>query len=284
MSTALPELPQHGIRQATVAGCELRYLRIGTGRPVILLHTLRTQLEYYLSLIDRLDTSRYEVIAVDLPGHGHSAAPRVDYTAGYFTEVAEGLLEACDVSEAIAVGDSIGATIALSLAARANPRIAHVVAVNPYDYGRWGGIRRSSALADVLFTAMQWPVAGPVVARSGTRGVLRRVLEGGLHDASALPAALVDELHRCGSLPGHARAFRSLNRQWRTWIAARQHSPAIGAPVSVVTGCAAWPRAGERAANSHAIATARTVPVDRCGHFASLERPETIAEIIGEIA
>ena len=40
------------------------------------------------------------------------------------------------------VGESIGASIGLILAARGNPRIVHVVAVNPYDYGRWGGTRR----------------------------------------------------------------------------------------------------------------------------------------------
>jgi pimeloyl-ACP methyl ester carboxylesterase len=34
------------------------------------------------------------------------------------------------------VGESIGASIGLILAARGHPRVLHVVAINPYDYGR----------------------------------------------------------------------------------------------------------------------------------------------------
>jgi pimeloyl-ACP methyl ester carboxylesterase len=249
--------------RASVAGAELRYLRTGTGRPLVLLHTLRTQLEYFDPLVERLDTTRVEIVAVDLPGHGQSTAPSVDYTADYFA-------------------DSIGGTIALTLAARGNRRIAHVIAVNPYDYGRWSGIRRSSLLANVLFTTMLWPGIGPVVARSGNRQVLRRVLEGGLYDPHALPASLVDEMHTCGSLPGHARAFRSLNQEWRTWIAARAHYAAITLPVTLVYGSDDWSHPSEREANARAIPAARTVSLERCGHFASLEKPGSVAQLIGE--
>jgi pimeloyl-ACP methyl ester carboxylesterase len=282
-TTRLPESLRAALQRAEIAGAEIRYLRIGSGKPVVLLHTLRTQLDYFRPLIERLDTGRMEVIAVDLPGHGHSDAPAVDYTADYFADSVEQLLDLLEVREAVVAGDSIGATIALTLAARANPRIAHVLAVNPYDYGRWGGIRRSSFLANVLFTAMLWPGIGAVVAHSGNRWVLRRVLEGGLYDRRVLPAALVDEMHRCGSLPGHARAFRSLNQEWRTWIAARGGYQKIALPVTLVYGGDDWSRPSEREANARLIPDARRVLVERCGHFASLEKPEAIAPLIGEL-
>jgi hypothetical protein len=41
---------------ATGVACELRYLRLGAGRPVVLLHPLRMQLEYFEPLIKQLDT------------------------------------------------------------------------------------------------------------------------------------------------------------------------------------------------------------------------------------
>jgi pimeloyl-ACP methyl ester carboxylesterase len=223
------------------------------------------------------------VIAVDLPGHGRSSAPSLDYTADYFADSIEQLLERCDLRETIVAGDSIGATIALTLAARGNPRIAHVVALNPYDYGRWSGIRRSSLLANVLFTAMLWPGIGPAVARSGNRWVLRQVMKGGLHDPRVLPASLVDDMYACGSLPGHARAFRSLNQQWRTWIAARAGYAKITLPVTLVYGSDDWSRPDEREANARAIPGARTIALERCGHFASLEKPEAVAQVIAEV-
>ena len=131
-----------GIHRTAVNGGDVRYLRAGSGTPVVFVHTLRTQLEMFLQVIEQLDTTQVEVIAIDLPGHGESTAPPVDYTAGYFTDAVEGLLAHLDLHKAVFVGESIGASIGLILAARGKPRIAHVVAVNPYDYGRRGGTRR----------------------------------------------------------------------------------------------------------------------------------------------
>src|SRR5947209_8459123 len=132
-------------QRTNVLGCELRYLRGGRGPTVVLLHTLRTQLEYFFPLVHALDPE-LEIVVPDLPGHGRSEAPAVAYTAAYFTDVMAGLLEACRLSNVLLVGESIGGSIALALAARRNPRVARVVAINPYDYGRGGGIRRSSTL------------------------------------------------------------------------------------------------------------------------------------------
>ena len=178
------------------------------------------------------------------------------------------------------VGESIGASIGLILAARGNPRIAHVVAVNPYDYGRWGGARRSSPLNNIVFTTILWPVLGPIVARAGTPGLLRLVLAGGLHDWHKLPPGLVGEIARCGRLPGHARAFRSLCLQWRTWLSARAQYGAITLPVTLVYGDEDWSRPAERDANAREIPGAHLVTLKATGHFASLETPKEIADLI----
>src|SRR3974390_1666896 len=67
----------------------VRYQRRGDGRPVVLLHPLRMQLEYFDPLCAELGDADVELIAIDLPGHGHSGAPAVDYTASYFTNAVE---------------------------------------------------------------------------------------------------------------------------------------------------------------------------------------------------
>src|ERR671930_1948137 len=190
------------VHRASVNGADIRYLRVGRGKPIVLLHTLRTQLDYFDRLREYVDTGRVEVVASDLPGHGESSARAGDDTAGYFTDTVGAWLDVLELRDAVVVGESIGGSIALALAARGDPHVADVVAVNPYDYGRWGGIRRSSALANVLFTAMLWPVVGSVVARTETKAILRGVLRGGLHDPAALPAELVEKLSRCGRLSG----------------------------------------------------------------------------------
>jgi len=262
----------------------MRYTRTGSGRTLVLLHTLRTQLEYFDGLIAQLDTARFDAIALDLPGHGRSTAPRVAYTAAYFTDAVAGALDALDLQDAVVAGDSIGGAIALGLAARHHPRVGAVVAINPYDYGHLGGVRRSSPTANAVFTTMQWPLIGPIVARSGFQPILRRIVLGGLHDRSKLPPPLLDELLRCGALPGHARALRSLAREWQTWIDARAAYERIALPVSLVYGPDDWSRPAEREADAELIPGARTVTIERCGHFASLERPQEVAALLAAAA
>jgi pimeloyl-ACP methyl ester carboxylesterase len=266
--------------RTTLNGCEIRYQRLGAGVPVVLVHTLRTQLEYFRALIDEIDGTRYDVIALDLPGHGESTAPRADYTADYFSDAVEALLEHCGLHDAVLVGESIGGSIALILAARGNPRLQRVVALNPYDYGRWGGIRRSSPVNNVIFTTMLWPGVGPLVPYAATRRILSLVMAGGLHDRKSLPQELVDAMHRCGLLPGHPRAFRSLSQQWRSWISAREKYRSIELPVTLAYGEEDWSVPAERVANAEAIPGARAVTLEHAGHFSCLEKPTEIASLI----
>jgi pimeloyl-ACP methyl ester carboxylesterase len=270
------------IQRVSIPSGDVRYRHAGQGAPVVLLHPLRTQLEYFDRLTALLDPSRFEVLAIDLPGHGGSSAPAVDYTAKFFSDAVEQVLDHCDRRGVTIVGDSIGGAIGLTLAARHNARVSRVIAVNPYDYGRRGGIRRSSRLANLLFTLILFPIVGPVIARNGTKGVLRRILAGGLHDPGLLPADLVDAVARSGILPGHARAFRSLMLQWKTWVDGRAAYPLIEVPVTLVYGQDDWSRPSERSENATAIPGAHVVTLAETGHFASLEKPHDIARLIDE--
>jgi pimeloyl-ACP methyl ester carboxylesterase len=265
---------------AAVGDTKLRYVRVGSGTPVVLLHTLSFRLEYFFNVLDQLDPARFDLIVPDLPGHGHSDAPRRDYTAMFFADHIEGFLDVCELNGVILTGESIGASIALELAARRNPRVDRVVALNPYDYGRRGGIRRSSGLANVAFTAMLWPGIGPVVAASNNRRIIRHILTGGFHDPTHLPERLVDAVVEAGRRRGHPYAFRSLMRNWRTWIDARAHFSTIAVPVTLSYGHDDWSRLPERDANAQEIPGVRTVTLNECGHFSSVEKPHDVARLI----
>ena len=92
---------KNATQRLQVSGSGLRFLRLGAGTPLVLLHTLRTQLEYFFPLIAHLDLTRREVLAPDLPGHGESEAPSGDYSAEYFTDRIEAFLEATGVQGAV---------------------------------------------------------------------------------------------------------------------------------------------------------------------------------------
>jgi pimeloyl-ACP methyl ester carboxylesterase len=58
----------------------LRYEMSGNGPPLVVLHTIYTQLEYFRALAPLL-AEKFTVYAVDLPGHGRSPIDRLEHRA-----------------------------------------------------------------------------------------------------------------------------------------------------------------------------------------------------------
>ena len=66
------------------------------------------------------------------------------YDATLFTRAVEGFFDKIDLRDVTLAGVSIGGAIALIVAARRSPRVARVVAINPYDDAKGRGMTRSS--------------------------------------------------------------------------------------------------------------------------------------------
>src|SRR6516165_5298891 len=62
------------------------------------------QLEYFDPLCAELGEAGVELIAADLPGHGHSGAPAADYTAGQFKKAMAGVRGVYSVQDYFTVG------------------------------------------------------------------------------------------------------------------------------------------------------------------------------------
>ncbi|MGH9262554.1 MAG: alpha/beta fold hydrolase, partial [Acidimicrobiales bacterium] len=109
--------PSVPVRYVEVDGLRLRYITTGEGPPLVLLHTLRTQLDMFQKIVPTLAT-RFRVYALDYPGHGYSDIPRATYSAEFFVTTVAHALDRLDIKDAVVVGESIGGSIALLLAAR----------------------------------------------------------------------------------------------------------------------------------------------------------------------
>ena len=169
--------PQIPIRYVEVNGIKLRYITVGEGPPLVLLHTLRTQLDMFQKMIPAL-SQHFTVYALDYLGHGFSDIPKVEYTPELFADSVSRFLDKMDVKDAIVVGESIGGTLALLLAAKHNPRVKKAIAINPYDYDAGRGILRSSWVAKLLFSLNNIPIIGSTNWRFRSLIVFRMIMEG----------------------------------------------------------------------------------------------------------
>jgi len=271
-----PDVP---IRYVDVKGTKLRYIASGQGPALVLLHTLRTQLDMFQKVIPDL-AKRFRIYAMDYPGHGYSDIPEATYSSEFFVTRVARFLDQLDIRDAVIVGESIGGSIALLLAARHNPRVRAVVAINPYDYDGGRGIRRSSVLANILFGLNNVPVLGSTVTRLRLYPIVKRVLEGGVYRRGALPATLARELYRVGNRRGHYRALMSLVRHWDSWERARAEYSSIDVPTLLIYGDHDWSRVGERESDRQIIAGAELRIIKDAGHFLSLDAPQEVVQAV----
>jgi pimeloyl-ACP methyl ester carboxylesterase len=271
-----PEIP---IRYVKVNDINIRHVKLGQGPPLVLLHTLRTQLDMFQKVIPEL-SRHFEVYALDYPGHGFSDIPKMEYTPELFVNSVAGFLDEMNIENVILAGESIGGTVALVLAARHNPRVQRVIAVNPYDYDGGRGLRRSSGIANLLFGLNNVPILGSTFVRLRQYPVFRQIMEGGVAHKNALPPALLHEMYSVGNRPHHYQAFMSLVAHWADWEKARAEYPKIDVPVLLVYGDHDWSRQEEREANHRAIPGAQMTIVKDAGHFLALDAPEALTQLI----
>jgi len=280
---ALRWAPGIPIDYVDVRGAKLRFVKVGTGPVIVLLHTLRTQLDLFERVIPDL-SKRFTIYAVDYPGHGYSGIPQARYDAAFFANAVEGFLDALDLRDVTLAGVSIGGAIPLIVAARYNPRVSRVIAVNPYDYAKGRGMARSSPLGWMITYVSLIPVIGETVMRLRSFIIMRHVLQGGVADPNSISKPLMAEMYQVGNRPGHYRAFISLLRNAESWELAQQDYGRIEVPVLLIWGDRDWSRPSERERVRSLIPNAVMKTVGGGGHFLPLDRPRELSELIADFA
>jgi pimeloyl-ACP methyl ester carboxylesterase len=279
----LPWAPDIPIRTANVGAIQVRYIRAGSGPNLVLLHTLRTQLDIFQKVVAEL-ARHFTVTACDYPGHGWSDIPPADYAPEDFYRWTAALLDTLGIDRATVAGVSIGGTIALVLAARGNRRIERVVAINPYDYWPAGGIRKSSLMARLILGPSGVPVLGATLMRLRVSFVSDRIMEGGVASAADLPPELKREFYDVGARPGHYQGFLNLLAHERGWPDARNEYPRIAVPTLLVYGDRDWAPAAMRERDRALIPNVTMTTVSDGGHFLPLDRPRELTDLIVRFA
>ncbi len=100
----------------------------GEGEPVLLLHGVGLRAEAWGAQIDGL-SQQVQIVAPDMPGHGENPLASLPMVLADYVRAAGTVLNGLG-GKAIVVGHSMGAMIALALAAQFPDRVKAVVALN----------------------------------------------------------------------------------------------------------------------------------------------------------
>jgi pimeloyl-ACP methyl ester carboxylesterase len=106
--------------------------RAGRGEPLLMLHGIGSTRADFSGLVPRL-AEHFDVLALDLPGHGESPSPAWPPTVAALTDAVEADLDERGLDRVHVLGNSLGARIGIELAARHRAR--SVVALSPSGLG-----------------------------------------------------------------------------------------------------------------------------------------------------
>lgn len=108
----------------------IHYLTSGKGsQTIVFIHGWSCNAGFWNGQIPAF-ADKARVIAIDLPGHGQSDKPQVDYTMDYFAKAVVTVMRDAQVDKATLIGHSMGTPVICRVYAQAPERVAALVAVD----------------------------------------------------------------------------------------------------------------------------------------------------------
>ena len=255
-------------RFVEVNGTNVHYVVAGEGSPLLLFHGLGVSVTTWRDNIAPL-SGAFRVYAVDLPGHGDSDKPDIDYTIDTCAGFAAGFIESLNLDSPAVIGNSAGGTVALATALRYPHLVSRLVLVDSAALGREVSILIRLAAVPILG---DWLVSSKML---GTRLLLKQTF----HDQSFVTQNLIDELYRTRAMPGARKAVLSIIRNAVDVRGVHRHVvlgdelERLKMPLMVV-----WGAQDQIVPVSHAYLASKSVPharlqvFDQCGHWPHMER------------
>jgi pimeloyl-ACP methyl ester carboxylesterase len=255
----------------------LDHHRGGSGEPLVLIHGIGHTWRGWKPMLPELER-RFDVLAVDLPGHGHSAELPVgtNCTPDALADAVEREMIGAGFDSAHLAGNSLGGWISLELARRGRARTVSAISPAGLQHARekqWGaGILRG----------MRWFAANAPAPEALLRNPVTRSLLAGPATARPWrynPDLLIESTKLFGSCPGLPAGLPyAVNAQPRGLTT-------LDTPVLVLWGkldVILLPRQGRRF--ERLIPDCELRYLGGAGHVPMTDVPELLADAITEFA
>ena len=251
---------------------------------VMLIHGLGDEADSWRHVVEPLST-RFRVVALDLPGFGRSDKPKLAYTVPFLCDTVLALMDTLSIANATMMGNSLGAVIAQSIALERPERVRGLVLIGGALLTR----KQPLNLAMLLFLL---PGVGEWLytrLRKDPQAAFE-TLRGFYADLDGLPEAdrsfLFQRVNERVWSDGQRRAYFSVLRHVARWVPGQQRGldeklAQLATPTLVIRGAhdQLMPLENARAlADVQPSATLVTIP--GAGHLPQQERPQALLDAV----
>ena len=269
-------------RWVVADGAAVNVIDLGEGPPLVFVHGLSGSWPNWLEQLP-VFTEDHRVVALDLPGFGHSPMPRGEISISGYARLLDALFGQLGIDAAAVVGNSMGGFIAAELAIAFPQRVEQLVLVSAAGISTHGDPRTRRALPTLQRLERILATAGASFAAKSDMAARRpRLREATLslvvRHPSRLPSALAAEQLRGAGKPGFIQALESILE-----YELRARLPEIACPTLIVWGD------GDRLIGvadadifAELIPNSRKVVFEDTGHMTMLERPAAFNALLRE--
>lgn len=245
-----------------VDGTRVRYVDVGEGPTVVLLHGFASSIENWVAVMPRL-VKDHRVIAIDLRGFGWTDRPVADYSPDAQAKLLKALLDARGVNGKISlVAHSWGSSVALAFALAQPEQVERLALYDAWVYENqlpsMFHMARAKGLGEILFGLFY-------DQRADERITL------GFYDPEVVTEKLVEEVEIAFARPGtRAAALEAVRGMKFDEMEGKYHR--ITVPTLLLWGredLVTPVSVGEKLVRQ--LPNAKLVVYPRCGHFPMIE-------------
>ena len=263
-------------------GDRVAYRDEGNGEVLLLIHGMAGSSDAWRELIPRL-AKRYRVVAPDLLGHGQSHKPRGDYSLGAFAVWLRDLLDELGIAQATIVGHSLGGGVAMQFIYQHPDYCERVILISS------GGLGPDVGWILRLLSAPGAEFVLPIIAPSPVLKAGNKI--GSWFTKSGMRAPRASEIWRAYSSFSDPPTRDAFLRTLRSVVDYRGQAVSALNRLHVrseLPTLAIWGADDEIIPVEHGYAAQAARPGSRLeiltgvGHFAHVEAPSEVAEIIDD--
>ena len=245
--------------------CRLHYEIHGRGQPVLLVHGLGSSTrdwEYQLPVLKQ----HFQVISLDLRGHGRSDKPRERYSIAGFAEDVGALIRHLELPPVHLVGISMGAMVGFQLAVDQPQLLRSLTVVNS------GPEVKAHSLRDWLEIAKRWSLSRLLSMEQIANGLGRLLFP------KAEQQALREKIQQRWP-ENDKRAYLSALDAIIGW-SVREHLGRISCPCLVVSADRDYTSVASKQAYVQELPHGRLVVIEDSRHATPMDQPEAFNQCL----